>query len=152
VEWATSLKHNDDDNIVLSATLSLVMKWAWKRAVCISGQVCPLRTVSTCVPNALCWNMDVVNIKKYAHCVVGIATGYGLDEWGAGVRVPVWSRIFTSPYSPGRLCGPPNLLSNGYRMPFPRGQSCRVVKLTTHLQPVQRSRKHGPIHRLSRTS
>jgi hypothetical protein len=26
VEWATSLKHNDDDNIVLSATLSLVMK------------------------------------------------------------------------------------------------------------------------------
>jgi hypothetical protein len=28
--------------------------------------------------------------------VVGIATGYGLDDWGVGVRVPVGSRIFFS--------------------------------------------------------
>jgi hypothetical protein len=41
---------------------------------------------------------------------VGIATGYGLDDQGAGVRVPVGSRIFISPYLPDRLCGPPNLL------------------------------------------
>jgi hypothetical protein len=42
---------------------------------------------------------------------VGIATGYGLDErGGAGVRVPVGSKIFTSPYRPDRLWVPPNLL------------------------------------------
>jgi hypothetical protein len=45
---------------------------------------------------------------------VGIATGYGLDDRGVGVRVPVGS-IFSSPRCPDRLWGPPNLLSNGYR-------------------------------------
>jgi hypothetical protein len=39
---------------------------------------------------------------------VGIATGYGLDNREVGVRVPVGSRIFTSPYRPDRLWGPPN--------------------------------------------
>jgi hypothetical protein len=29
---------------------------------------------------------------------VGIATGYGLDDLGVGVPVPVGSRILTSPY------------------------------------------------------
>jgi hypothetical protein len=28
--------------------------------------------------------------------VVGIATGYGLDDRGVGVRVPVGSRVFSS--------------------------------------------------------
>jgi hypothetical protein len=32
-----------------------------------------------------------------AQSVVGIATGYGLDDRGVGVRVTVRSRIFTSP-------------------------------------------------------
>jgi hypothetical protein len=51
---------------------------------------------------------------------VGIATGYGLDDQGwAGVRVPVGSKIFTSPYRPDRLWGPPNLLYNGYWGSFP---------------------------------
>jgi hypothetical protein len=44
--------------------------------------------------------------------VVGIATNYGLDNWRVGVRIPVGWRIFSSPYHPGRLWGPPNLLSN----------------------------------------
>jgi hypothetical protein len=34
---------------------------------------------------------------------VGIATGYGLDERGVGVRVPVGSRIFSFPNRPDRL-------------------------------------------------
>jgi hypothetical protein len=34
---------------------------------------------------------------------VGIATGYGLNDQGAGVRVPVGSTIFTSPYRPDQL-------------------------------------------------
>jgi hypothetical protein len=28
--------------------------------------------------------------------VVGVATGYGLEDWGVGVRVPVGSRIFST--------------------------------------------------------
>jgi hypothetical protein len=48
----------------------------------------------------------------YYYSVVGIATSYGLDDRGVGVRVPVGSRIFTSPNRPDWLWGPPNLLSN----------------------------------------
>jgi hypothetical protein len=53
--------------------------------------------------------------------VVGIATGFRLDDGGFGVRVLVESRIFSSPGRPDRFCGPPNLLSNGYRSLFLRG-------------------------------
>jgi hypothetical protein len=38
------------------------------------------------------------------------------------VRVPVGSRIFTSPFRPDRLSGPPNLLYNGYQELFPGGK------------------------------
>jgi hypothetical protein len=35
--------------------------------------------------------------------VVGIATSYGLDDQGVGIRVPVGSRMFSSPNRPDRL-------------------------------------------------
>jgi hypothetical protein len=54
---------------------------------------------------------------------VGIATGYGLDDWEIGVRVPVGSRIITSPCLPDRLWGPPNLLYNRYWGLFPGGKA-----------------------------
>jgi hypothetical protein len=36
--------------------------------------------------------------KQVLRLVVGIATGYGLDDEGVGVRVPVGTRVFTSLY------------------------------------------------------
>jgi hypothetical protein len=45
--------------------------------------------------------------------VVGIVTGCGLDDRGVRVRVPVVSRIFSSPRRPDRLWGPTNLLVPG---------------------------------------
>jgi hypothetical protein len=52
---------------------------------------------------------------------IGTATGYGLDDRGVAVRVPVGSTIFSSSRRPDQLWGPPNLLFNGYRRLFPRG-------------------------------
>jgi hypothetical protein len=43
--------------------------------------------------------------------VGGIAAGYGLDDRRVGVRVPVGSRIFSSPRRPDRVWGPSSLLS-----------------------------------------
>jgi hypothetical protein len=50
--------------------------------------------------------------------VVGIAAGCGMDDREVGVRVPVGSIIFSTPYLPDRLWG---LVSNGYRGLFLRG-------------------------------
>jgi hypothetical protein len=63
---------------------------------------------------------EVTAIVRSRNTVVGTATGYGLDDRGVGVRVPLGSRML-SPRGPDRLRGPPNLLSNGYRGLFPRG-------------------------------
>jgi hypothetical protein len=40
---------------------------------------------------------------NFNNSVVGIATSYGLDDQGVGVRVPVGLRIFSSPNRPDRL-------------------------------------------------
>jgi hypothetical protein len=54
--------------------------------------------------------------------VFGIATSYWLDDRGVGIRVPVGSRIFSSPRHLGRLWGRPSLLSSAYRDLFPGGK------------------------------
>jgi hypothetical protein len=59
-------------------------------------------------------------LNRSRDSVVGTTTGYGLDDREVGVRVPVGSRIFSSPRRPDRLWSPPNLLSNAYRGFFPR--------------------------------
>jgi hypothetical protein len=60
-------------------------------------------------------NWTAATNTELTQSVVGIATGYGLNDRGVGVRVPVVSRIFSSPRRPDRIWGPPNLVSNGYR-------------------------------------
>jgi hypothetical protein len=55
-------------------------------------------------------------IISYDHQLgAGIATVYGMDDRGVGVRVPLRSRIFFSPRRPYGTWGPPSFLSNGYR-------------------------------------
>jgi hypothetical protein len=58
-------------------------------------------------------------MNKYEYVVfrdssVGIATGYVVDDRGFGVRVPVKSRIFSSPRRPERPWGLLSPLSNEY--------------------------------------
>jgi hypothetical protein len=50
--------------------------------------------------------MKLLIMRESRGSAVGIATGYGLDDRGVGVRVPVGSRIFSSPRRPDRLWGP----------------------------------------------
>jgi hypothetical protein len=67
--------------------------------------------------------MTVTKLFIFRTCrdsTVGIATSYWLDDRGVRGRVPVESRIFTSPCHPDWLWGPPNL-SDGYRGLFPWG-------------------------------
>jgi hypothetical protein len=61
------------------------------------------------------------NIRKIRDSAVGIATGYGLDNRGVGVgiRVPVGSRIFSSPRRPDRFWGPRASHPMGTEGPFP---------------------------------
>jgi hypothetical protein len=61
---------------------------------------------------------NIITYIKSRDSAVGIATGYGLEDRGVGVQVPVGSRIFSSPRHPDRLWGPPSLLFNGYRGSF----------------------------------
>jgi hypothetical protein len=69
---------------------------------------------------------------------VGIATGYGLDDRGVGVSVPLGSRIFSTSSRPAL----------GYTQPpiqWIPGVESLDVKLTTQLQLIPRSRKRGSI-------
>jgi hypothetical protein len=102
-----------------------------------------------------CGQMSVNKNKKrvttniLSYSVVGIVTGYGLDDWGVKVQVPVGSRMFSTSSRP--VLRPaqypiqwvPGALSPEIKRPG--------VKLTTHLQLMSRSRKCGSIHPLPHT-
>jgi hypothetical protein len=56
---------------------------------------------------------------SYQRCSsVGIATGYWLDDRGVGVRVPVGSRIYSSPCRPDRLWATSYSVSTGDSFPW----------------------------------
>jgi hypothetical protein len=65
--------------------------------------------------------------------VVSIATRYGLDDRGIGVRVLVGSRIFSFPRRPYRLWGPLNLYLMG-----------TGVSLSSRLKRPGRESDHSP--------
>jgi hypothetical protein len=86
-----------------------------------------------------------------AGIVTGFSYGYGLGGRVVGVRVPVGSRIFSSPRRPDQLWGPPNLLSKGYRVLFPGGVK-RLEREADHSQSTSAEVKknvdlyiHSPI-------
>jgi hypothetical protein len=54
---------------------------------------------------------------------VDTAIGYGLDGRGVGVRVPVGSRIFSSPCRPYRLWGPPTSYPMGTEGSYLEGKA-----------------------------
>jgi hypothetical protein len=96
------------------------------------------------------WLFSAVTAKQlvvYWGSIVSIATGYGLDNRGVRVRVPVGSRIFSSPHHPYWFWGPPSCLASGYLGLFLWG-----VKLTTHHQLMPRSRQRGSIDPLPHMS
>jgi hypothetical protein len=50
--------------------------------------------------------MFIIIIVGSRDSAVGIATGYGLEDRGVGVRVPVGAKIFSFPCRPDRSWGP----------------------------------------------
>jgi hypothetical protein len=93
-------------------------------------KTCPSASLSTtnptCCPDAIPGHRGekpATNRLSYgtANSAADIATDYGLDDRGVGVRVSVESRIFSSSHCPDRVWGPPNFVSNGHRGLFPRG-------------------------------
>jgi hypothetical protein len=81
-------------------------------------------------------NKEFKYIYIYTCSVVTITTVYGMNDRETGVRVPVESRIFTSPCRPDRFLGPPNPLSNGYRVFFLRGGAKRKEREADHSPPT----------------
>jgi hypothetical protein len=86
--------------------------FCWERIFHPTQRICSLLFI----PHRS-FQVDVVclaTVRRGRSSAVGIATGYGLDDQGVRVPVPVGSNILSSP------CRPPNLLSSGYRELFPR--------------------------------
>jgi hypothetical protein len=75
----------------------------------------PLLPSTKCVHIIFLFNLSRDNI-------VGIITGYGLDNRGTRFQDRLGSRIFSS-HHPDQLWGSPSFLSNGYQGGgvFPRG-------------------------------
>jgi hypothetical protein len=59
------------------------------------------------------------------------SSDYELDNRAIGVRSPAGAKDFSSNLCPDRLWGPPSLLYNGYRGPFPGGKA-RPERDTDH--------------------
>jgi hypothetical protein len=81
----------------------------------LSSSICPIQHLWRDGHNHLIRLHSLYADNIHSHNVVRIATGYGLDDRGVGVRVPVETRIFSSTRRPDSHCGPLSLLFTGYR-------------------------------------
>jgi hypothetical protein len=79
---------------------------------------------------------------------VGIATGYGLDDRGVGVRVPVGSRIFSTSSRPA--VGPTQPPIEWVPGLFPRGVR-RPGRESDHSPTSAKVKNGGAIHPLPHT-
>jgi hypothetical protein len=66
------------------------------------------------------------NTAKRRDSAVGIVIGYGVDGRGEGVRVPVGSRIFSSPRRPDRLWDRRASYPMGTGGSFPESKAARA--------------------------
>jgi hypothetical protein len=126
--YKTAITHNQ-------LTLSIYKTAFSKVSLTMNTTDCRSRLTSQLLTDKSITNLLYVGLTRTAEktplqmyswsrdSAVGIATGYGMDDWEVGVWVPVGSRIFTSPCCPDRLWGPPNLLYNGYQELFPGGKA-----------------------------
>jgi hypothetical protein len=99
--------------------------WYWRLALNIVGRdsfwpICVHHKSYSTYMRLIYIPLSFVFYKRVSYGSVGIATGYGLDDRGIGVRVPVGA-IFFSPRHPDRFWRPPSLLFNGYRGLVSRG-------------------------------
>jgi hypothetical protein len=109
--------HNDD--LAVYVTL-----WWWRIVVPILGGILP--SPIPFPPNLACsFQMnDVQFLYMRNRCSsVGIAAGYGMDAQGVGFRIPVATRVFSSPRCPDRSWGQQSFLFKGYQGLFlPAGE------------------------------
>jgi hypothetical protein len=101
--------------------------------------------------------VGVQDIKDCTCSVICTATGYLPDDRGVGFRVPLGSRIFTSPRRPDRLSGPtqppnqcvPRAISSGVKRPgceadqsSPTSAEVKKIWIYTSTPPI---RLHGVV-------
>jgi hypothetical protein len=83
----------------------------------------PGHTVYTEGPKKMCTNINRGYLRTQSEgSVAGIATGYGLDNRGVGVRVLVGSRILSSTNCPDHYGVHPTSFPMGTRGSFPGGK------------------------------
>jgi hypothetical protein len=98
-------------------------RWGYKPCLLFSFQSTlwsELKIVPSGHPKKINSRIPHPDICHITRSVVSIATGYGLDQRGNGVRVPGGPRFLSFPRRPDRFWYPSSLLSNGYRGFFPR--------------------------------
>jgi hypothetical protein len=100
---------------------------ACRRSLCQLLQIEDVAWSAQRIPTAVnlgCLDWYIVYIYIYIwsrDSAVGIATSYGVDGWGVGVRDSVGARFFSTPRRLNRLWGPHSFVSNGYRELCPQG-------------------------------
>jgi hypothetical protein len=122
--WRSHTVCNVLEDTALRGVLSIFLLRALAVATPVPETSCGLLAVDPNMAKTLTVcdrSLLMIDLSKYVSYIfimswdsaVGIATDYGLDGRGVGVRVLVGARIFYSPRRPDRFWSPFSLLSNG---------------------------------------